>query len=122
MTTIPNRTSDVLNLAADLIEERGWVQGVSGWQSERRPAPLCLEGGLIAAMGTTYKEIYLREFWACPAYRAVQSYLNLGPVDPRRQETALWRFNDHHSEQRVIEVLRATALIESAEAREQVPA
>ena len=114
-------TSEVLYRAADLIEERGWTQGSFGWPMGLGNTPLCIEGGVMAALGTDYLAVDLSEFWSCPAYRAVQSYLGLShdlsvkdkesrpsPVDP------LWRFNDHSAAERVIEVLRAAALVEAA--------
>ena len=112
-------TSDVLNKAADLIEERGWTTGNSGWQKE--DGPLCLEGGIIAALGLgTWNEVQIAdEYWACPAYNAVAAYLGRdvsllpekkGPREP------LWQWNDHIAtgEQQVIATLRAAAVIEAA--------
>lgn len=110
-------TSEVLDRAADLIQERGWKTGASGWPGADATSPLCLEGGIMAALGV---RLFTEEFFTCPAYRAVQSYLGLshethvgelgmkGPVDP------LWNWNDGlaGSARRVVEVLRAAAMVE----------
>lgn len=107
-------TSDVLNRAADLIEERRWEKG-DGWPSEsreRRGAPLCLEGGIAAAMGLVFPENVAGPaydgFRTCPAYAAVRSYLGW--------EETLWRWNDKSARTaaEVIETLRACAVIEAA--------
>jgi hypothetical protein len=101
-----------------LIEERGWATGSSAWGSPGGSAALCLEGGIVAALGVNLDDARAhREFEQCPAYRAVQSYLDL---DTERHEDGwaedpLWRWNDRHgSAAEVIEVLRATAVIEAA--------
>src|SRR5205085_1256462 len=59
-------TSEVLNRAADLIEERGWTHG-SGWDDIG--GPLCLEGAIFAA---AQAPVHSR----CPAYYAVRDYLS----------------------------------------------
>jgi hypothetical protein len=113
-------TSEVLNKAADLIEERGWATGPEAWGTG---SSLCLEGGILAAMGMT--EDYLsgsaqswHAFRGCRAYGAVRDYLtSTGDLDP---DESLWKFNDESAAERVIGVLRATALIEAARERESV--
>lgn len=51
----PVTTSDVLNRAADLLEEQGWMRGVQGlphrqWYAGRRPlVPLCYLGSIVQA-------------------------------------------------------------------------
>lgn len=104
-------TSEVLNKAADLIESRGWTKGAAGWYPEAG-RELCLEGGIAAALNLNRFDIEKPAFRECPAYRSVQSYLNA--------TEALWRFNDTHDENTVVEVLRAAAVIEAA--RESKPA
>jgi hypothetical protein len=123
-------TSDTLNLAADLIEQRGWTKG-QGWNDSTN-RPLCLEGGIMAALGWSFgsADYDPLELWDCPAYRAVQAYLNFShdkalasprhhypsPVDP------LWRWNDFSSAaSEVIEVLRAAAVVEAARETEAAP-
>lgn len=64
------KTSDVLNKAADLIEERGWSTG-DGWNHEDG-GPICLEGGILAAAGINFMT---GNKYACPAYKAVAAYL-----------------------------------------------
>jgi len=118
--------SETLNRAAVLIEERGWRKGAGGWPgvgSDESGKSLCLEGGIMAALGGTYSSLPMREFWACPAYVAVRDHLGLSdamepnvwgttkvPADP------MWRYNDARGRtaSEVIEVLRATAVIEAA--------
>lgn len=110
-------TSVVLNKAADLIEEKGWTAGPGGWYDSDG---LCLEGGIIAALGITTvdwdKDGEL--LWSCPAYNAVADYLGYDMtrrVDDTGPEQPLWKFNDDQdSAGPVIEVLRAAALIEAA--------
>lgn len=110
-------TSEVLNKAADLIEQRGWTTGINGWGTAREGSPICLEGGIHAALegqvpwGTP-------EFEACSSYRAVKDYLvSTGDLP---DDEPLWAFNDHSAAERVIGVLRATALIEASRERESV--
>lgn len=129
-------TSEVLNLAADLIEERGWTYG-RGWEGD---GPLCLEGAIGAAAGLHgLDNIYA--LWACPAAKAVQSYLD----NVLRVGEPLFRWNDslrfgrnpdgtiefrwvggspeaadEFASSRVIEVLRATAVIEAARESEHI--
>lgn len=110
------RTSEILNLAADQIESRGWITGSAGWNSKWRgnKAPLCLEGGIMAAMSLQWDEILeegVEDSWrACPAYVAVNEYLG------NEADAPLWRFNDREAgtAERVIEVLRGAALVEAA--------
>ncbi len=64
-------TSVVLNRAADLIEERGWTKG-EGWHHENG-GPLCLEGGILAAIGGSVEQ---GDHYICPAYKAVRDYLS----------------------------------------------
>ena len=100
------KTSEVLDLAADLIQERGWTTGSYGWPLwEESMAPLCLEGGIMAALGFASMSPDNEAFRSCPAYWAVQDYLDTdGP---------LWLWNDAgHTAAEVIEVLRAAAAVE----------
>lgn len=111
-------TSEVLNRAADLIEERGWVQGNGGFDGS---AGLCLEGGIFAASGlgwTVAAEMAARE-GTCPAYEAVLNHLSIG--GDRSYGGRLWLWNDKpaRTAAEVIEVLRAAAAIEQA--RESEP-
>lgn len=116
-------TSEVLNRAADLIEERGWQKG-DGWCTTRNEgAPVCLEGGLMAAMGIRVDVLStgaLQSLWTCPAYSAVAAYLDrdvtledrgYGEASPLE---ALYWWNDKSTATEVIEVLRAVAVIEAA--------
>lgn len=105
-------TSDVLNRAADLIEERGWAKGAAGWGRSGENAPLCLEGGIAAALGLSLGDSDAdAEFRTCPAYVAVSTYLDM---------TYAYDFNDapYRTASEVIEVLRACAVIEASRERE----
>lgn len=110
------RTSEILNKAADLIEERGWGQGSETWNNHNG-AGLCLEGGILAATGMKLTD----DFEACPAYRAVWAHLE---NDDRwgAYRGSLYNWNDApgRTAEEVIEVLRATALIEAAKEDQSV--
>ena len=122
------QTSEVLNKAADLIEERGWVRGPSGWISGGT-GRLCLEGAILGALRVD-AVADRTPLWTCPAYTAVSTYLgrDVSPreADPNLPTEMLWDWNDNvaKSAPHVVEVLRAAALIEAAhenaEAREAV--
>lgn len=107
-------TSDILNRAADLIEEKGWTSG-SGWPGEAEyggseMGGLCLEGGIMAALGLNYGQRWDDIFKTCPAVHAVNAYLE------RDEGYALYDWNDApgRTAAEVIEVLRACAVIEAA--------
>jgi hypothetical protein len=120
-------TSEVLNRAADLIEERGWGKGVGWVESD---STICLEGAIWAAQG--HSIVSLPPWWeveSCGAGQAIRSYLNLSadcclpwvdyskPVDEwLTPTTRLFMWNDHPSRtaEEVIETLRAAAVIEAA--------
>ena len=118
-------TADVLNRAADLIEERGWVRGNWGTHAA---APLCLEGGILAALGQRFASVDLQDLWECPSYRAVADYLALPytrePGENLATEEALWAWNDENTRtaSEVIETLRAAAAIEQAKHDAEQPA
>ena len=116
-------TSEVLDTAADLIEERGWLQGPGGWDGYVADNQrLCLEGGIMAALGITDERpgsLY-GSGEVCPAYAAVASYLDK-PERPGLSaeipnDSWLWHWNDSEGRTaaEVIEVLRAAAVIEAA--------
>jgi hypothetical protein len=129
-------TSEVLNRAADLIEERGWASG-EGWEHEKGGS-LCLEGGILAAIGGSF---FRGDHYVCPAYVAVREYLS----DKSDRSPFIWNDNLAHdrvlaaiargetcsrslsevraeanqwAKSRVIEVLRACAVIEASRERE----
>jgi hypothetical protein len=112
------KTSDVLNKAADLIEERGWQNadhsvGDDPWGGGADGStPLCLEGGILAALGlSTGKELIPPiGFTRCASYRAVADHLY---GDPARM-VFTWNDAPGRTAAEVIEVLRACALIEAA--------
>lgn len=113
------KTSEILNKAADLIEQRGWTQGCSGWDDDGDGTPLCLEGGIQAALGSGME--LLANLRACPAYIAVSDYLGRDLESDLKFFTGVFAWNDalHRTAEEVIEVLRATAVIEAA--RESAP-
>lgn len=112
MTTVA--TSEILNRAADLIEERGWTSGPRGMEVD---GPLCLEGAIGAVIGA---EVIggLRPFYAysdveaCPAGTAVIAYLG-------EQHPDQWNDRPGRTATEVIEVLRAVAVIEAARKEER---
>jgi hypothetical protein len=111
-------TSEVLNRAADLIEERGWATGLDA-MSANPAGPICLEGALAAITDLGVRSDDPRRYEypsaSCPVYMAVHNYLSL-PF------SRLFTWNDaiDRTAAEVIEVLRACAVIESA--RERQPA
>lgn len=116
-------TSEVLNKAADLIEERGWATGNCGMATT---GPACLEGAIAAVIGSPVTtKVGMKwspndladgaEFYAyCndlndhPAFKAMLVHLD------RRINLYVW--NDYQtSGEVVVEALRAAAaLIELA--------
>jgi hypothetical protein len=107
-------TSEVLNTAADLIEERGWKRGNDGFRGK---GGLCLEGGIIAALGWEWGAVPEMAFsgYTCPAYEAVRDHLDVVRNGDNYTER-LWLWNDAptRTAAEVIEVLRACAVIEAA--------
>lgn len=103
--------SETLNKAADLIEERGWNGRNSGgdpWGTRSENAPICLEGGIVAAAGLTRDHIGSMLLRGCAAARAVHQYLQISGE--------LWAWNDKsgRTAEEVIEVLRSAAVIEAS--------
>jgi hypothetical protein len=64
--------SEVLNTAADLIEQRGWTTGTDGWSHRANKGPLCIEGALQLASGEKRNYDLMK---SCPAVRAVAAYV-----------------------------------------------
>jgi hypothetical protein len=138
------RVSEVLHKSADILESRAWTRG-NGWEWQNDYAPVCLEGGIAAAMGTvlvryasdglvrlSFDQEQYDRFKSCPAYQAVKEYLGDGRIPVtgvgRRQGRYLYTFNDAvaHGKDEVVAVLRAAAEVEAvkeaAEVAEEVPA
>jgi len=123
------KTSEVLDLAADVIEQRGWTIGT--WNNTMENAPVCIEGGIAAALGITIDlggtpddGVYTC-FTTCPAYVAVQDYLGVNALLYSWNDdlTAVARWEDGaiveppqyaHTQAEVIETLRAAAAVERA--------
>lgn len=126
------KVSEVLDLAADVVEQRGWITGV--WNNTREDAPVCIEGAIAAALGieedlgSQAGTGPYQEFETCPAYRAVQEYLEFEEVDSPLYfwndavvSPAVWEDGEEvspvvlaHSQQEVVETLRAAAAVERA--------
>jgi hypothetical protein len=109
-------TCDVLNKAADYIEEVGWSKGPNSWKA-KDGGGVCIEGALWSAVGHSNSMV---DLWKHPAYQAVVEHLG-GPPNPRPQfllapSVSLWFWNDYkaESQEQVVGVLRAAALIEQA--------
>jgi hypothetical protein len=118
--SLVERTSEVLNKAADLIEQRGWTKGC-GWQLtdfDNGTDAICLEGAIQLAAGfpavpQSEAAMLADRVRFCPAGQAVVTYL----ADADRHDRNGWLFtwNDQRSDAaEVIEVLRACAVIEQA--------
>lgn len=123
------RTSEVLHTAADLIERHGWTTG--SW-ANAPGMPLCAEGAIAAAMGVTStngRDVI--DATSCPATSAVRKHVGQWPSiwnDGLRHEifrslgssefASDYATRDAEAlrlgKQKVIEVLRATALIEAS--------
>ena len=113
------QTSEVLNRAADLIEERGWGTGPRSIMSEEAP---CLMGAIFAAEFGRPAESEMEgisRVSSCPAGVALHDYLQDRDASIRGPHF-LWRFNDAagRTASEVIEVLRACAVIEASRERE----
>lgn len=119
------RTSEILNKAADLIEERGWATGGDSWYFGDDDQPLCIEGGIMAALGLVFgaanegEPASTDQLYACPAYQAVHEYLGLRPGQSLYQWNDSWDLNDgtvrqHRTKEEVIETLRTVAVLEAA--------
>lgn len=110
------RTSEVLDLAADTIQERGWTHvgedWGGGWKVDvwgRDGGPVCIEGAIGAVIGCN-PAFMCESVNNCPAGIAVKEYLGIAPW------ATLYDFNDEpgRTAEEVIEVLRATAAVERA--------
>lgn len=107
------KTSELLDRAADLIQERGWTQGPLGWGYYDKSGPLCLEGGILAAYGLDRQDS--ETIAQCPAYKAVKEYLGdrlYGLTDFVSWELWVWNDSAIRTKDEVIEVLRAAAAVE----------
>lgn len=108
------RTSEVLNKAADLIEQHGWINVANAHDSNPWGGggkPMCIEGGILAALGIEVTGGSItsdedRELTNCSAYKAVQEYLG---VD------RLYRYNDTkgRTAEEVVSTLRVVARLEA---------
>lgn len=113
------KTSEVLNKAADLIEERGWGSGPASMYGQ---AGICVMGAIRLADSGEVDGDYCAAH-LCGAGQAVYAYLTEKGYDDPVPSDLLWVWNDDRSDAaEVIEVLRATAVIEAAreEAAERV--
>lgn len=107
-------TSEILNRAADLIEEKGWAQA-GGWYGEEKyggsaGGKLCLEGGIQAAMNLPMGGKNDMIFHTCPAFQSVREYLR----HTMFYAPFAWNDRPERTAEEVIEVLRACALIEAS--------
>lgn len=123
------RVSEILHKSADILESRPWIRG-NGWDWEHDGRPVCLEGGIAAAMGvhllqphpigTRFDQEQYDRFQACPAYQAVKEYLGDERIPEsgagRRQGRYLYTYNDAVAldKDEVVAVLRAAAEVEAA--------
>jgi hypothetical protein len=109
-------TANVLDRAADLIEEHGWGKGFETWDTKAGEG-LCIEGAILEALGATsdFPNTYLAN--TCAAGLAVREYLKMGPMS---FANALWHWNDVNAEsqEQVVSVLRGAAAAERAKDKE----
>lgn len=129
-------TAQVLEDAAAIIDERGWVKGNKGWGWGTDPnGPVCLEGALALALGMELDALRcyqirddvnasapgkaLREFLG-PELRLSShqkaTLLDLGySLDDAELQPFLYNWNDAQTDGvQVTEALRAAALIAGA--------
>jgi hypothetical protein len=120
MTSTP-KTSETLNLAADLLQERGWTQGPGGWPGNpAHNGTLCVEGSVMAALSLDNSSAV----WDCtPAWDACVAVRNYIPpmviVPPNGEPLVsrsliLWNDAEERTAEEVIATLRAVTLIEAA--------
>src|SRR5687768_1199599 len=106
-------TSEVLTEAADMLKAGRWVQG-DGWPGAAYNDGLCLEGGIMAALGLVYDMNQsnggLNDFYACPAYKAVREYLD-EKGELSKGGGSVWGWNDTYwrTKAQVLRVLRTVA-------------
>jgi hypothetical protein len=116
------KTSEVLDRAADLIEERGWgsgptsVMGVGG---------ACLIGAMYAASndGAFADDECAPYVWIAKSDPGLSAFHYLRHLDGYIYRPAdLWHWNDTpgRTASEVVEVLRACAVIEASRERESV--
>lgn len=126
--------ASILNKAADLIEERGWIKGAEGW-GFARGSRLCIEGAIAEAMGldgdptwghcthvqavnTSPPGMALREFLGDALWSVREGYneATRKSMENHNHMPMLYEWNDkfHRTEPEVIEALRATAIIAAA--------
>lgn len=116
-TKVNAPTSEVLTRAADILRDGKWAT-IGGWPGDhnnRQDGSLCLEGGIMAALGLQLEdddslanEVH-KEFYACPAYTAVQEYLvEKGHI---AEDDRAYTYNDQVAKNKadVIRVLRTVA-------------
>lgn len=119
--------SETLNLAADVLQTRGWTSidgewDESPWGGGDNTGPVCIEGAIGAALGIDMRGSDSRVV-VCPAYAAMHEYVRdrVLEVFPQYGDThfPLFTYNDSVAEsgEEVIEALRACAVIEEAKER-----
>lgn len=108
------KTSEMIDLAADEIQRRGWTKGHRGWGAT---GPVCIEGAIAAVAnieritvlpGILTPTPNVRLLHDCPAYVAVREYLGM------RFDESVWLYNDRIAKdaEEVVAVLRAAAAVE----------
>lgn len=128
------RTSEVLDLAADEIQRRGWAWGGNAEHGDDpwgfKGGSVCLEGAIFAVLGWSEIEMSATGgvfglYGTCPAYRAVADYLGgrYVPESPNLVEGEWanmperlfgWNDRDERTADEVIALLRAAAAVERA--------
>lgn len=122
-------TSEVLYRAADLIEQRGWTQGIGfgkpdPWGHDGQ-GPVCLEGAIFAAEDWAHGYVVgAPAYDRCPAYQAMWSYLGLGfretPFGLERNPLFFFNDSSETTQFAVVSALRAAAVIEAAKENQHI--
>ena len=106
-------THEVLDLAADIIEEQGWTQGPDGWpDNPDDTGPVCIEGALTRAMGLDYFADCAKVVES-PAMRVLSAHLGRALIHPFE-----WNDQEGRTAEEVIAALREAADLERHRAAE----
>ena len=117
-------TSEILNKAADLMQANGWTQGHRG-MIVGGPHGYCLEGAICEARGDAdqyHSDMVGHEVYGLvqehPAYQAVCDHLG----ESSHGWLFLWNDNPRRTQDEVVGVLRAAAVITEARQEAEVSA
>jgi len=111
-------TSEVLNRAADLIEERGWGQGGGTWAACE--GAICIDEAVARALGFTGCNAFPSQggIWPQDLDETAPSVAIREYLDFHGYNLYHWNDSPGRTASEVIEVLRACAVIEASRERE----